>query len=152
MGFQEADAFNGVHGTRFISDLMPKTPIYTAMLAESARAVMGIPHPSGRAALRMLEAEGFRFENYIDIFDGGPTVSVSVNDVRTIRQAHSFTFVGTHEDEGGPPMLVAAGRLSDFASCYARIRSADDDGATLDPQSAALLGLAVGDTFVAVSR
>ena len=32
MNFQEADAFNGAHGTRFIADLMPKTPIYTAML------------------------------------------------------------------------------------------------------------------------
>ena len=40
MNFQEADAFNGTHGTRFIADLMPKTPIYTAMLPESARAIM----------------------------------------------------------------------------------------------------------------
>ena len=33
MNFQEADAFNGAHGTQFIADLMPKTPIYTAMLS-----------------------------------------------------------------------------------------------------------------------
>ena len=59
MNFQEADAFNGAHGTRFIADLMPKTPIYTALLPESARAIMGLPHPSGRAAMRMLEQEGF---------------------------------------------------------------------------------------------
>ncbi|MBV9931127.1 MAG: arginine N-succinyltransferase, partial [Alphaproteobacteria bacterium] len=35
MNFQEADEFNAAHGTQFIADLMPKTPIYTAMLPES---------------------------------------------------------------------------------------------------------------------
>jgi arginine N-succinyltransferase len=59
MSFQEADAFNGQHGTRFIADLMPTTPIYTALISESARAVMGVPHPSGRAAMRMLETVGY---------------------------------------------------------------------------------------------
>ena len=75
MTFPEADEFNAVHGTRFIADLMPKTPIYVDLLADSAKAVMGQPHPSGRAALRMLEQEGFTFDRYIDIFDGGPTVT-----------------------------------------------------------------------------
>ena len=59
MSFQEADQFNAVHGNQFIADLMPKHPIYIAMLPESARAVIGLPHPSGRAAMRMLESEGF---------------------------------------------------------------------------------------------
>ena len=75
MTFPEADEFNAVHGTRFIADLMPKTPIYVDLLADGAKAVMGQPHPSGRAALRMLEAENFTFDRYIDIFDGGPTVT-----------------------------------------------------------------------------
>jgi len=52
MSFPEADEFNAVHGTQFIADLMPKTAIYVSMLPESARAVMGQPHQSGRAALK----------------------------------------------------------------------------------------------------
>ena len=47
MSFQEADEFNAIHGNQFIADLMPKHPIYTAMLPESARAVIGLPHPVG---------------------------------------------------------------------------------------------------------
>jgi len=153
MSFQEADSFNGVKGTQFISDLMPKTPIYTAMLPESARAVMGVPHPSGRAALRMLEAEGFRYENYIDIFDGGPTVAAPLDLLRTVREARTLTFTGTHEDDTAKTMLLAAGRLTGFASCYGRAHiSPDDPAATLDPASAALLGLSPGDSFLAVSR
>jgi arginine N-succinyltransferase len=62
MPFQEADEFNASHGTQFIADLMPKTPVYTAMLPDTARVVMGVPHPSGRAAMKMLEREGFSYE------------------------------------------------------------------------------------------
>ncbi|MGC8064296.1 arginine N-succinyltransferase, partial [Salmonella enterica] len=71
----------------FIADLFPKHPIYIAMLPESARAVIGLPHPSGRAAMRMLENEGFAYENYVDIFDGGPTMLAKTDQVRTIREA-----------------------------------------------------------------
>src|SRR3954467_46491 len=62
MTFPEADEFNAVHGTKFIADLMPRSPIYVALLTEDARNTIGQPHPSGRAALRMLEEEGFRYD------------------------------------------------------------------------------------------
>lgn len=151
MNFQEADAFNGVHGTQFISDLMPKTPIYVPMLPESARAVMGVPHPSGRAAMRMLEAEGFAHEDYIDIFDGGPTVEAETDKIRTIREARALTFTGAHADGKGKTMLAAGGRLKDFACCFAQV-CIEDDRATLDGQSAELLGLERGDFFEAAPR
>ena len=93
MSFPEADEFNAVHGTRFIADLMPRTSIYVALLAETGRAVMGHPHPTGRAALRMLEQEGFVYDRYIDIFDGGPTVTARTDDIRTIREARTDTVV-----------------------------------------------------------
>ncbi|MCO6763428.1 arginine N-succinyltransferase, partial [Streptomyces sp. EL5] len=53
MSFQEADYFNAINGNQFIADLMPKHPVYVAMLPEAARQVIGLPHPTGRAAMRM---------------------------------------------------------------------------------------------------
>ena len=53
------------------------------MLPESARAVMGQPHPTGRAALKMLEW-GFDWDSYIDIFDGGPTVTCRTDKIKTV--------------------------------------------------------------------
>src|SRR3546814_15285792 len=85
MSFQEADQFNAVHGNQFIADLMPKHPVYIAMLNEHARSVIGVPHPTGRAAMRMLENEGFAFENYVDIFDGGPTMTARTDQAASIR-------------------------------------------------------------------
>ena len=130
MNFQDADAFNAVHGNQFIADLMPKHPIYTAMLSEGARGVIGLPHPSGRAAMRMLENEGFAYEKYVDIFDGGPTMTARTDQVRTIREARDMTLTGVAA--GGAPALIATGRLAAFRACLGEA----GDG-TIDPASAA---------------
>ncbi len=152
MSFQEADEFNAMHGTQFIADLMPKTPIYTAMLPESARSVMGVPHPSGRAAMKMLGKEGFRYDGYIDIFDGGPTMSVPTDEIRTIRESREMVLSRIDEGKGGQSMLLAAGRLKDFVACYGSVLTGVDGSVTIDPQSSALLGIEPGDTFLAMGR
>jgi arginine N-succinyltransferase len=152
MNFQEADAFNGAHGTRFIADLMPKTPIYTALLPESARAIMGVPHPSGRAAMRMLEQEGFTGGGYIDIFDGGPTMSAPIDQVRTVKEAQELTLAGIEDTEPGTRMMLASGELGGFAAGYGHVRIAQDGTATLDSAAAALIGIQPGETFLAVAR
>ncbi|MFN3945378.1 MAG: arginine N-succinyltransferase [Allosphingosinicella sp.] len=152
MTFQEADEFNATHGNQFIADLMPKTPIYTAMLPESARVVMGVPHPSGRAAMKMLEKEGFSFDGYIDIFDGGPTMAAATDSIRTVRDAKPHTLADLDESGEGHDALLAAGRLTDFAAAYGRLHVLPDGRATLDPASAELLGIAPGDDFIAISR
>lgn len=151
MNFQEADAFNAVHGNQFIADLMPKHPIYTAMLPESARSVIGLPHPSGRAAMRMLENEGFRYEGYIDIFDGGPTMAANIDDIHSIRDAADATVTATDASEG-LNILAATGQLGDFRACYA-LADVDPDGhATIDAQAAELLGVEAGDTIALIAR
>ncbi len=152
MTFQEADEFNAAHGNQFIADLMPKTPIYTAMLPESARSVMGVPHPSGRAAMKMLESEGFSYEGYIDIFDGGPTMCVVTDQVRTIRDAREVTFAGVKNGEKGQRMILASGRLQAFAACYGQVQTLDDGTATVDARAAEALQLTEGDRFVAMGR
>jgi len=152
MNFQEADEFNAAHGTQFIADLMPKTPIYTAMLPETARAVMGIPHPSGRAAMKMLEREGFSFDCYIDIFDGGPTMTAPTDQIRTIRESRELVLADVAETVEGTTMMLAHGRMAGFAACCGEVRIAEDESATVTRETAALLGIGPGDTFLAMGR
>jgi arginine N-succinyltransferase len=124
------------------------------MLSESARAVMGVPHPSGRAAMKMLEREGFAWDCYVDIFDGGPTMTCATDQIRTIRESQERVLakIGEDGDEPGQATLVAAGELTGFACCWGRVRISEDGGAALDAKSAAALGLAPGDTFLAATR
>ncbi|MBO9623250.1 MAG: arginine N-succinyltransferase [Sphingomonas sp.] len=149
MNFQQADEFNATHGNQFIADLMPKHPIYTAMLSESARAVIGLPHPSGRAAMRMLEAEGFAFENYIDIFDGGPTMTARTDQVKTIRDSQVSYVLAIGDATGSA--IVAAGRLESFRTGYGKV-SPNGDGVVIDAATAKLLDIKIGDEIVYAER
>ncbi|MFL6735109.1 MAG: arginine N-succinyltransferase [Sphingomicrobium sp.] len=151
MTFPEADQFNAMHGTHFIADLMPRTPIYVAMLADTAKPVIGQPHPTGRAALRMLEEEGFVYDRYVDIFDGGPTVTVPTDRIRTVRESKQET-VAEIADGGGLKMLVSTGRLKGFACCCASVKRVGRKGIAIDSEAAELLGVKVGDKVLAVGR
>ena len=151
MSFPEADEFNAVHGTRFIADLMPRSPIYVALLTDAAKAAIGQPHPTGRAALRMLEEEGFVYDRYVDIFDGGPTVTAPTDRIRTVRESCEETICDIG-DGGRAKMLVAAGRLTNFRACMASAKRVPKKGICIDREAAELLEVEVGDTVLAVSR
>src|SRR3546814_12494341 len=92
---------------------MPKHPIYIAMLTDTARAAIGLPHPSGRAAMRILENEGFGFDNYIDIFDGGPTMTARTAWVKAVRDPRTAAVL-TSGKHGGDPAPAASARTDAF--------------------------------------
>jgi arginine N-succinyltransferase len=150
MNFQDADQFNAINGHQFIADLMPKHPIYTAMLSDSARAAIGLPHPSGRAAMRMLENEGFSFENYVDIFDGGPTMTARTDTVRSIAEAREARVVAIDRD-GGVQSLVACGTLENFRCAFGLVREAGD-GIVLSDDCAKALQVGKDDPILHVAR
>ncbi|TNE37791.1 MAG: arginine N-succinyltransferase [Sphingomonadales bacterium] len=151
MSFQEADAFNAIHGHQFIADLMPKTPIYVDMLSEQARAVIGMPHPNGRAAMRMLETEGFKYNGYVDIFDGGPTMLGKIDNLKSVSGARAVRLTGTHE-ERGTRVLAATGHLAGFRCAYAQAVFDGDGEIRIDSEAADALNLAPGDTLTIVER
>ena len=155
MNFQDADEFNAKFGNQFIADLMPKHPVYIAMLSEAARHVIGLPHVSGRAAMRMLENEGFAWENYIDIFDGGPTMTVRTDQIRSVREAGDNVVTAIDERLGehkeGAKQLVSFGKLSDFRCAYGWTETREG-GVALDPQCAGILGVKTGQTVTHVAR
>lgn len=150
MNFQAADQFNGVHGNQFIADLMPKHPVYIAMLSDDARQVIGLPHPNGRAAMRMLENEGFSFDGYVDIFDGGPTMLARTDRVTSIRDAVHAPLVATDLPKGDKA-LIATGKLGNFRCCYGA-RELRDGGIAIDSHAADILHVAEGDDVWSIGR
>ncbi len=155
MNFQDADEFNAKFGNQFIADLMPKHPVYIAMLTDAARAVIGVPHPSGRAAMRMLENEGFEWEKYVDIFDGGPTMTVRTDQISTVKNAKNAKIVKIIDqngpDMGGEKMLISTGTLNDFRASYGWI-TRDEDGVTLNSEAAKAIQVGEGGSITFVER
>ncbi|GAB4470938.1 MAG: arginine N-succinyltransferase [Erythrobacter tepidarius] len=151
MSFQEADYFNAINGNQFIADLMPKHPVYVAMLSEDARSVIGVPHPNGRAAMRMLEDEGFRAEGYVDIFDGGPTMVARTDDVVSVKNSAPAKVTSLAVSEGEKAIL-ATGRLGTFRACFGARVLDGEGGIAIDSASADLLDVCEGDTVWSVAR
>jgi arginine N-succinyltransferase len=85
MEYRKADALSA-RDHRFIADLMPRYPIYVSLLPDDARNVIARPHPDAEPALAMLKAQGFRYNDVVDIFDAGPTVEAFIDHIDTVRE------------------------------------------------------------------
>jgi len=145
MDFITADEINGRGNSQFISDLMPKFPIYTALLPESARAVIGQPHKDGVPAKRLLEKEGFRFSGAVDIFDGGPEMEVHKRAIWTSRKSKEGALGGTVEGQGSDPKhIVANPELDSFRVVLTNVVEGAS-GLWLPQEAADALGLKEGD-------
>ncbi|WP_333602570.1 arginine N-succinyltransferase [Atlantibacter hermannii] len=138
MAFSRADYLCGTGQKAFIAELMPKHPIYTHFLTPEAQAVIGQVHPQTAPARAVLEKEGFRYRDYIDIFDGGPTLECDIDRVRAIRKSRLVEVAEGQPavDETFPACMVANEKYEMFRVML--IRANPDtprlvlDAATLD--------------------
>ena len=145
MDFHEADRTGALTGNQFIADLGPRYPLYLSLLPAAAQAALGKPHDDGRPAFEMLITEGFDAGDYVDIFDGGPTVVANIDAVKTIREARQVKMTGAAV--GGVRSLVAVGAEADFRVARGEVH---DDG-RVDPALAEALRLQVGDNMLVVA-
>jgi len=149
MDFDEADRLTGLGQKSFIGELMPKFPIYTPFLSEAARDCIGQVHEHTRPALAMLKKQGLRWEGFIDIFDGGPTVEAYIDDVKGVRLSrHVRVEVDPDvEDAKRPQWLAATTGMEGFRAAWVG-RGPNADGVlTLNDKEARRLEVASGDTL-----
>ncbi|MEE3117622.1 MAG: arginine N-succinyltransferase [Pseudomonadota bacterium] len=156
MEFAAATRLVGAGHTGFIEELMPTHPLYTCLMSEEARAVIGQVHEHTRPALHLLEAEGFRHQGLVDLFDAGPTVECPLTDIRSVREARAWRveidqqppsrFQARRRDGFALPLLITNTETADFrATVLTGVDSRPDLGTLyLRPDQARQLGLASG--------
>jgi arginine N-succinyltransferase len=129
MDYRKADVLSA-RDHRFIADLMPRYPVYVALLPEAARNIIARPHPDAEPALALLKSQGFHYNNVVDIFDAGPTVEAFVDQIDIVRSAVRMS---ASEFAGGDLRavngLVANAKVSRFA--VTRFEKGDDMAAVL---------------------
>ncbi|SNY96962.1 arginine N-succinyltransferase [Halomonas sp. hl-4] len=147
MDFNEADRLTGLGQKSFIGELMPKFPIYTTFMSEEARACIGQVHRHTRPALEMLKKEGLRWEGYIDIFDGGPTVEAYIDDVRAIRNSRlcQVEVADNAAEESVSRWLAATSDMLSFTASWIGRSPTHDNTIVLSQQEAKRLGVTTGD-------
>ncbi len=128
---------------------MPRFPVYVDLLPQDAQDCIGLTHRDTLPARKMLEAEGLRYQNHVDIFDAGPVLECHVGDLRTVRDSVLVPVeIGTPEaGEGAPRALVSNTSLTDFRVGMASGAVTEAGRFVLSAEDAAALGVAAGETL-----
>ncbi|MCH8552707.1 MAG: arginine N-succinyltransferase [Natronospirillum sp.] len=149
MEFSDADFLTGSGDKVFIAELMPKFPIYVPMLPKDAQSVIGEVHPHTQPALSMLEAEGFRKNGFVDIFDAGPAVEAELHRIGGVRRSERL-HVRIVERPGSvetlrPEWLIGNERFATFRGLSVSRIHRDGPQIELTPDEADALQVSAGD-------
>lgn len=149
--FAKADYLSGTGQKAFIAELMPKHPLYVEFLAEDAQKVIGEVHPHTAPARKLLEAEGLRYQGYVDIFDGGPTLEAEIDEIRSVKLSKLVKVV---VDDGGyspsgSTYLVANDSYDHYRALLVH-GELDNEHLRINAETAALLGVEQGGAVWAI--
>lgn len=136
----------------FIAELMPRHPIYTNLLAPSARDAIAITHESTTPARRLLESEGFHYTHYIGIFDAGPLLEARVNDLRIVEDTRQYNVnIVDHETTDNHLWLIANGSKQNFRCIMGTLAFEGLEVVNITQQQATALNVQQNDTIHVVS-
>ena len=146
MDFSQADLLSGIGDKHFIAELMPKHPVYVNLLNEQTRAVIGQVHEKTKPALKILENEGFSYQGYIDIFDGGPTIEAKLKDIRAVRESVTMPVTLDTMPTEGEYHLISNTQFKEFRCCVASLPPNKGNEIIVDKKLAKALKVNQGDT------
>ncbi|WP_250512805.1 arginine N-succinyltransferase [Caballeronia sp. INDeC2] len=144
--FNEADYLSS-HGKKsFVAELMPRYPVYLDLLPDAAQRAVGVTHRDTAPARKMLEAEGLRYENHVDIFDAGPVLECHTTDLRTVRESviANVRIGEKTQTDSDAKSLVSNTLLEDFR-CGATAGAVENGAFLLTAEEAAALRVKEGD-------
>lgn len=151
MDYATIEQYQGIKSRSFITEMMPPHPIYVPLLSEAARQVLGQPDSSAEETCRLLYREGFKPGEFVDIFDGGPTLSAPLEQLQTIVNARTKSVKPT-ESSMGLRYLVSNPSFDEFRCTLGQLTDGIGDTLRLNSQVVSQLGLEDGDEvhYVAV--
>ncbi|WP_263080450.1 arginine N-succinyltransferase [Endozoicomonas sp. Mp262] len=145
MDYERADRHVS-QGKAFIAELMPRHPIYVNLLPEQAQAVIGNTHDNTTAARRILESEGFRYTGYVDIFDAGPLLESSIEDIRAVRDSRLYKVkIKKNIATDSTNWLMASDQLKEFRCTMGQLAFEGLEYACISPEQAKIMLLEEGD-------
>jgi arginine N-succinyltransferase len=147
--FASADFLSGIGQKDFIRDLMPKYPIFVAMLPPEAQSVIGKVHTDAAPALKILLAQGFKQSDEVDIFDAGPLVTANRNEIRTIKNARFGNVTEIRSIDNADAHIVAHVSLN-FRACLGSVKELGEDSVAITPETACQLKVQIGDRLIYV--
>ncbi|MFH1113370.1 MAG: arginine N-succinyltransferase [Pseudomonadota bacterium] len=146
MDYPSAD-FLSAMDKRFIADLMPTSPIYIPLLPEPAQQVIGRVHEQTRPALRLLQDEGFKYMEVVDIFEAGPVMQCRVDDIRVIRESRKAVVAEVRLGPDEPRSHIVCTQQGQFRCFIGAVAGDENAGARVRLREDLGDVLRVGDTI-----
>lgn len=148
--FPTADKMSAVKGAEWFAALLPKNSLYLDMLPDRAKSCVGKAHETSAIAMKMLLKEGFRFENFVDIFDAGPQVIAPLKSIKTVSDSKALKLSIGRIEENALEYFVSNHELSEFRLIKTKATITGSE-LHLDPESQRLLGAKLGNKLRAVT-
>lgn len=140
-----------------LARLMPKHPLYSALLGPDAQACIGHHAASAQALADALHAQGLRHRGQVNLFDAGPVLEAEVADLAAVRHSRrcrlvvdesvlELTAPASSATPGRRTCLVAAVDTAPAPVWRVRLALGDigQDVFRVSPDVAAALGLPTG--------
>ena len=124
--FMEADTEYFDRNPKSLGDIVPIGKLNTCDMPINVRASLGQPNASGQAAMRLLQSEGFIFTGTVDLFDGGPIMSVHRDTIRTIMNSKVLKAKRQEKIKGGVYSIVTSGDFNNFRAVISKTKLNDD--------------------------
>lgn len=144
MSFTRADRLTLSTNKQFIADLMPREPVYVNLISKKAQEVIGKPHALTLPAMKILFKEGFIYNDYVDIFDAGPTIEAVREQLFTVKNNCLFEAKITHKKKIGNQRIIISNTCIDFKATIANAQITAKS-CTITKQIAEILGVSNGD-------
>ncbi|MCA9286827.1 MAG: arginine N-succinyltransferase [Phycisphaerales bacterium] len=146
--YAEADRFCQ-HSKEFITQLFPPGEIWTCLLPAEARSLIGRVGEETKPAQSMLEAQGFRYHDHVDPFDGGPYVGATRDDIPLVQATRTATLgdpVAVTDDRYDAEAFLSYESENGFRALRSRIWL-HGDHVSIPAEAAGLLGAQPGETI-----
>lgn len=132
-------------GDETVCDIITKHPIYVSLLSAQTRSVIGQVHPNTIPALKMLQKEGFIFNNEIDPVDGGPIIAASTEDLRTVKKSIVKIVEKITTSPIESERYIISNDKEDFRACYGMLNVQENGKVIIHASTAKLLEIQPGD-------
>jgi len=116
MNYLEADILSR-RDKSFILEIFPAETIYVKLLSPSAQKAIGEVGETTKPVKNMLEKIGFKYQDEVDPFDGGPHYRAIRNEILPINESMSIKLKG-HLSIKNPKSFLIASLDSDFQASF----------------------------------
>lgn len=129
----------------FVPEILPQFPIYISLLPKETQEAIGKVHDNTQPAYQMLLRENFSFHHEIDIFEGGPILSATTSEIRSIKNSCLVHIDVTKEPLMDGKEYILANESTHFRACFGKMQMVSKTKAILHEEVANALLVKKGD-------